>query len=172
MVAEKRKTAKTKDDGYSVYEKALKALHKGSYKTASRLFREIEKNFPKELELLDRVRTFQKVCERNLETSRPSSDAESVQELFDLGVYYHNNHEYEDALKCFEKARGLAGDGTDFILYAIAATRARLGEGDEAAATLEAAIKLRKENRHFARNDPDFEPVLKESKFRNLLETS
>lgn len=166
-----KRTVKKKSPGsdvYKLYADALSQIHKRKFDAANKVLDRIHSDFPKDLEILDRVRVLQKVCQRNLDQSH-SEETCSAQAVYDLGVYHHNNHEFDKALECFRKALKNASEPADHVYYAIAATKSLQKELDQAAENLQKAIDLREDNRYFAQNDPDFAPLIQSEKARELL---
>ena len=156
------------------YEKGLKALHAGRYQNAMTAFDQIETKFPEELEILNRARTLKKVCARKLAEASPEkrTDSASAEELFTLGVFYHNNNEYPKALEFYEKALKSEGQDSSHVYFAMAASEAGRGHHDQALKHLSKAISINPDNRFLAFNDPDFAPMAELEEFQRLVDSS
>jgi tetratricopeptide (TPR) repeat protein len=168
MAAGKKKVAKTKKNAYELYEEAVQQVHGGRYERALKTLERIGHEFPDELDLLDRARVFRRICRRRLGTGAEKQATEPVPN-YDLGVVHHNNGDYTEALGCFKKALEEGQDETDHIHYAIAATMSRQKEIEQATKHLRKAIELRRENRFFASNDPDFAPLIQREEVKALF---
>lgn len=151
-----------------MYGKALGFLNQRRYRDARKLFLEIRDEFPAATEVLGRVNTFLTICETQLKKKKETPPT-TAEEFFDLGVLYHNEGQYEQALECFSSALKLTRKDSSHIHYAMAATQSQLGNVEKALKSLRRSIELREENRFFARNDPDFEPLAKNDEYRDLV---
>lgn len=147
---------------YEIYEQALKALYAKKYEKAIELFAGLEKEFPSEIEVLERARAFLKVCSKRSGSTAHADENHSAEKFFNLGVFHHNNQSYKQALDFYSEAMRLATNNTDHIFYAMAATETRLGNTEKAVELLRKAIDLNRQNRFFAQNDPDFEALIKD----------
>ncbi len=124
--------------------------------------------YPNEIEVSARARTFSKVCDNNLRTQKKYSPV-TPEEIFDQGVFHHNAGQYDQALVHYSRALKLSKGNRDHILYAMAATAISTGNTDDALKHLEKAIQINQENRFFAHNDPDFEPLTTDQEFQKLI---
>ena len=153
---------------YKAYEEALKLFHKKQYAKAKDRLTQVIKKFPEETEVLARVRTFLKVCERQLKSHKDT--ASSPEELFNQAVFYHNAGQYERALENYARALKVSKKDQDHIYYAMAATELSMGSTDKALKHLEQAIQMNQENRFFAHNDPDFQILATDTTFQELVQ--
>lgn len=160
--------AKTQSQVYRLFEEAVSLLHHKKYRDARDLFVRITQSFPEEIEVLDRVNAFLKICDAHLRRRRESPPS-TGEEFFDRGVMHHNIGEYEEALECFSNALKMTRRNSHDIHYAMAATEVHLGNYQKALKSLKRAIELKEEHRFHARNDPDFEPLTHEEKFQQLV---
>lgn len=175
MTAVKGKKVRTKTAGdvFSHYEKAIKAVHANNYTQAAKLLDQIEKKFPTEIDVLAKVRTLRRVCDRQIEqSSRTQASSKSAEAAYNLGVYYHNNADFEKALDEFKNALKLAGDDSSFIHYAIASSQVRSGNNSAALEALTKAIEMNRNFRFSAAHDPDFSALSKDEAFRNLVRSA
>jgi len=174
MTAVKGKTKHKGNQGdvFSHYEKAVKAVHSNKYGQAAKLLDEITSKFATELDVLARVKTFQKICARQLEQAGKGADQpQSAEGAYDLGVYLHNNGDFDGALEEFKRALKLGGKDLSFIHYGMAASLVRSGKAGEAVDALSKAAEGNKILCFSAANDPDFATLLRDEKFRSLLES-
>ncbi|MFQ5930471.1 MAG: hypothetical protein ACE5MK_12310 [Acidobacteriota bacterium] len=72
-------------------------------------------------------------------------------------------------MHCYSRALKLSKKKNDHIYYALAATELSTGNIDNALKYLKKAIEIKEENRFFAYNDPDFERLATNQKFRELI---
>lgn len=162
------KKARPVKEVYRLYEKAVSLLHRKQYREARDVFLAIADRFPEEIEVLDRVNAFLRICESHLRKRREAAPA-TAEEFFDRGVIHHNAGQYDQALEAFSAALKLTRRDSAYIHYAIAAAEVHLGNHEKALKSLKRAIELKEEHRFFARNDPDFEPLTQNRKFLELI---
>ena len=153
---------------YKAYEEALKLFHKKQFAKAKDRLTQVISKFPEETEVLARVQSFLKVCERQLKSHKAT--ANSPEELFNQAVFYHNAGQHERALENYARALKLSKKDQDHIYYAMAATELSMGSIDTALKHLEQAIQMNQENRFFAHNDPDFQLLATDTKFQELVQ--
>ena len=161
------KTSK-KADIYKRYADALALLNKKQYPKTQKLLSQIKQDFPTEKDVLTRVDLHLQICEMRIDAAATKGPVSS-DEAYDRGVFHHNQGLYDDALKLFEKAQKLGDGETDHIHYAIAASEASLGNTENALKNLKSAIKSNPQNRIFALNDPDFEPLARNKEFTEVV---
>jgi len=172
MAVEKGNSGNSTQELFSLYEKALASLHSGHYESAMGIFDELEENYPAELDVLSRARDFRRLCERRLQQNQSGGNgngARTANDCYDFGVFLHNAGRLEEALEAFRHAQSLADTELPFVHYAMAATNARLGNTAEALSHLKKAITLAPESRFAVCNDPDFNSLVDEGGFRELL---
>jgi tetratricopeptide (TPR) repeat protein len=146
---------------------AFELLHKGDYEQALARFREIEAANSDEPSLIDRSRTYARICERRL-APRPA-DPQTLEELYFQAVLSSNEGKYDEALALFEKALKEHPDSSK-VLYARASTWALKGNSEAAVGDLRRAIAADPQVRFQAANDPDFEPIREEPAFIDIIE--
>ncbi|MFQ5738216.1 MAG: tetratricopeptide repeat protein [Acidobacteriota bacterium] len=150
---------------YRLYEDALRLLYEKKYDKAHKALTRFQKQSADRLEIMPRVQSLLKVCERGLEL--PPKTAE---EMYDRGVLCHNRGDYEQALEYFNSALNESGSEQDHVYFAMAATEAQRGNAELALDNLKRSIELNEINRFSARYDPDFEPVSRQDQFRQLIQ--
>ena len=153
---------------YKAYEEALKLFHKKQYAKAKERLTKVITRFPEETEVLARVQSFLRVCERQLENRKET--ANSPEEIFNQAVFYHNSGQHELALESYSRALKLSKKDQDHIYYAMAATELLRGNMNTALKHLEKAIQMNQENRFFAHNDPDFQLLATDKDFQDLIQ--
>ncbi len=153
---------------YRLYEQALELLYQNSYKKARDQFVRLLEKFPTDIEITSRAKTFIRVCDRHLDREQKQPPLTS-EDIFNQAVIHHNASRYEEALTTLSQAMKLTRKKKDHIHYAMAAAEICMGNTDQGLKHLKKAIEINEENRFFARNDPDFEPVTQDAAFQQLL---
>jgi hypothetical protein len=127
----------------------MAALQRHAYAQAADMFRSITTKYPGERALLERVRVYLDLCERELRRTPPADDDRA------------------DAL-----ARSVVDDDADQDLahYLLAAVAARRGAAEEALGHLARSVALSPEAGAQARFDTDFEALRSHDDFRRLTE--
>jgi outer membrane protein assembly factor BamD (BamD/ComL family) len=151
----------------AVYERGLDALQRHAYDEAASLFESVLRQFPDEKELLERVRLYLNVCQR--QSTPKQSTPETVDERLYAATLAINGGQYDQAIAHLRLVRDEDPDN-DHALYMLAVAHAQRDEHAEAVAHLERAIALNPENRALARTDPDLEPLRDDDAFRAALE--
>lgn len=178
MAAAKRKTTpstKSISDAVKILDTALLAMKRHKYPKAKEILEKLKEDYSKDLEIRGKILTLIKICDKKMvkeETPASASITDDPVELYNLGVYLHNNREYKEALNCFEKALKNTDKNLDYYYYAIAATEARAENFPEAAKNLKKAVKISLENLYKARNDPDFDALREESEIWDTVEAT
>jgi tetratricopeptide (TPR) repeat protein len=150
------------------YERGVDALQRHAYDEATALFQSVLKQFPEEKELLERVRLYLNICQRQ---STPKQSApETVDERLYAATLAINTGQYDEAIAHLRLVRDEDPDN-DHALYMLAVAHAQRDEHAEAVAHLERAIALNGENRALARTDPDLEHLRDDDAFRAALES-
>jgi tetratricopeptide (TPR) repeat protein len=144
-------------------------FHKRDLEQACELFRSIVAEFPEESELLERVHTWLRICEKAVvpKPSRP----QTAEDHYKLGIVRYNEGQLGQALEHFDRALVLE-PRSDKIHYVMAAAYALRSEGDRSLEHLKKAIDLNEDNRVFAANDTDFDLLKEHAEFRALVSSS
>ena len=154
-------------EAVSQFEKGLKDLERHAYAEAATTFRSILGGYPAERALLDRVRVYLELCERELRRTPPAPN--TVEERLTAATAALNDGNEHRAE---ELARSVLRDDDEHDLahYLLAAVAARRGASDEALAHLGRSIALSPEAGAQARFDSDFESLRATDEFRRLTE--
>jgi outer membrane protein assembly factor BamD (BamD/ComL family) len=154
-------------EAVAIYERGLEALQHHDYGRAAHLFESVLAQFPEEKELLERVRLYLNICQRQV---RPrESTPQTIEERLYAATLAINGGQYDQAIVHLRLVRDEDPDN-DHALYMLAVAHAQRDELAEAVAHLERAIALNPENRALARTDPDLEPLHDDDAFRAALE--
>jgi len=151
----------------AAFEAAVRELQRHKYADASKRFKAVLGSFPSESALLDRVRVFLGVCEREMQ--RKPAAPRTTEERLTLATAALNNGEDAAAERL---ASGVLADSPDhdLALYLLAAVHARRGDTDAALARLQRAVAVSPDVRAQARHDADFEGLRELPAFLALLE--
>ncbi len=146
---------------------AVEALHKGEYDNALEAFRRIEVAELDEPSLLERARSYVRICEKRL--SPPGTDPQDGDGRYHHGVILMNKGDLDRALSLFESALSEMPESPK-VLYARASAWSLKGNAEAAVADLRRAIDADPQVRFHAANDPDFEPIREEPAFIDIIE--
>ncbi len=176
MAAAKKKSDQSTHsigDAVKILETALLAIKKKQYTKAKDILDKLKEDYSNDLEIRGKILTLIKICEKKMtkdETPVNAASTEDPSELYNLGIFCHNSREYQEALKCFEKALKKSDSNHDYYYYAMAATKARMGNFPDAAEDLKKAVTISVENLYKAQNDPDFCKFREESELWKTVE--
>jgi tetratricopeptide (TPR) repeat protein len=149
------------------YESGLKLMHHEEYEKAIKAFRELVAIHSEEPEILERARVLMHACEKKLH-ERSKTVLKSADDHYNMGVAELNRRQLDSAVQHLQHALKLAPKG-DHILYAMAAANALKGNRDEALSFLKQSIHHRPENRFMALRDTDFEALVEDADFKQLV---
>jgi tetratricopeptide (TPR) repeat protein len=158
--------SKTTTAALSLLEKAIKLIYDREFKKARVELKTILDTCPGETEILARVRTYIRICER--EEAAHKRPAVTNDQLYTLGVMAHNRGDYDAAASYFKQAFE-KHKNADYVYYSLAASMAMKGEFAEATTNLRKAIELNEENRVYAKNDADFSSLHADKDFADLV---
>ena len=146
------------------YQNAVQLMQQGKYEKARAAFEKLSRDAP--AEILERVRVYITVCDRNC-----ASDARSFntpEEQYDYAVSLLNSGSWEEARDQFEAILS-SSPKADFAHYGMAVLSSMTGQAEEALEHLSRAIELNPSNRIQARSDPDFVDMADDPRFTELL---
>jgi len=162
--------SKAKKDEYqkalTAFGHAMKEFHKGDLEKAAESLRAFIEKFPADRELVDRARIYLTLAER-----RPRREAVSLKNLedhFQASVFKINQGDYEGALKTLEKALEFK-DEEGRVYYLMADAYMMLNQPEASLEHLKKAVQKDKFFSILAQNEPDFEPLWEDKKFRLLM---
>ena len=116
-------------------------------------------------DLVDRARVYVKTCRDQM---REVEEPQGFDDYYYQGVFLANRGEYQEAIGQFRKALALDSD-SDKVHYSLAASYARLGEREQALASLRRSIELDGSIRVQARQDSDFQELREDPAFDDLV---
>lgn len=154
------------------YEKALQSFHKKNYNKAGEAFKKIietykESEFYSVLEIQTRAKVYQSMA--RAQTHPLTIKLESAQDHIWEGVYQLNAGNVDKALELFVHAE--KNNNRDAYLYFLMAV-AYLKKKDtvDALRYVEKCLKKDEYYKVIVYNEPDFEPLLQNQDFLNLVE--
>ena len=146
------------------YETGLRLMQEHKFERARAIFQKVAAGPSKEL--AERVAVHLNAIQQAL--ARSSTSFKSPEEHYDYAVALMNQGDYEGAGEHLEKM-AKQQPKVDYIWYGLAALNALRGRAEEAMKHLTEAIRLNPGNRIQARNDNDFQNMLDDPRFTELL---
>ena len=147
------------------YEEAILHFNRNAYRKARELFAKVEAGVSPEL--AERARVHATMCDQRLE-AESQTRFRSADEHYDYAVAQINAGNLEEARVHLKKAVKMDAKA-GHVHYALATVSALSGQPEQAMEHLEEAIALRPENRFQARHDGDFESLLGDLGFQQLV---
>jgi len=146
------------------YELGLKAMQERKFERAKAIFSKVVTGSSREL--ADRAAVHLATCNQQLASS--STSFKTPEEHYDYAVSLINAGQFEEAQTHLEKLLK-QNSKSDYAQYGLAILSCVLGNVEEALAHLDKAIKLNPQNRLQARNDSDFQRLVDDPRFTELL---
>jgi tetratricopeptide (TPR) repeat protein len=156
-------------EAVALYEQGLEALQRREFARAGQLLESVLAKYPEEKELLERVRLYLNVCQR--EAAPKETTPQTVEERLFAATLSINGGRFDEAISHLRLVRDEDPDN-DYALYMLAVAHAQRGEHAEALAHLERSIALNPENRSLARHDPDLDLLRGDESFQAALDTN
>jgi tetratricopeptide (TPR) repeat protein len=149
---------------YQHYQAALQLLQQGKYERALAALEKLLLEAPPELK--ERCKMYMSTCQRQME--KASLEFLTPEEHYDYAVSQLNTGYYEDAREQFNQI--LSGHpGADYAFYGLAVLDAVTGRVQDCLGNLARAIELNPRNRLQARVDNDFQSMVDDPRFTELL---
>ena len=146
------------------YQTAVQLLQQGKFEKAQAGFEKLLLSAP--IELRDRCKMYIITCQRQLENKRLTFL--TPEEHYDYAISQLNTGYYEEAREQFEGI--LTGHpGADYAFYGLALLDAITGRTQDCLSNLGRAIELNPRNRLQARADNDFQSMVDDPRFTELL---
>src|SRR5262245_43551219 len=149
------------------YEAGIKLMHAETFDKAIKCFETLIADHPEEPEIQERAKVLIHACEKKI-SDRGKAVLRSAEDHYNVGVADLNNRQMESAIEHLQNALKLAPKA-DHVLYALAAANALRGDRDQALNYLKQSIHCRPENRFLASRDTDFEILLEDADFKQLV---
>ena len=145
-------------------------MHAEDFEKAIRCFNSLIADYPEEPEIQERAKVLVHACEKKIQ-EKGRTVFRSADDHYNVGIADLNRRELDSALDHLQQALKLLPKA-DHILYALATTNALKGQRDQALGYLKQSIHYRGENRFLAARDSDFESLLEDPEFRQLVTSS
>jgi TolA-binding protein len=146
------------------YQSAVQLLQHGKFEKAMAAFEKMLPSAP--IELLDRCKMYIATCQRQLENHRLTFL--TPEENYDYAISQLNTGYYEEAREQFDGILS-AHPNADYAFYGLALLDAITGRTQDCLGNLARAIQLNPRNRLQARADNDFQSMVDDPRFTELL---
>jgi tetratricopeptide (TPR) repeat protein len=149
---------------YQQYQLAVQLVQQAKYDKAIAALEKLLPSAPPEL--VERCRMYLATCRRQLESAR--LEFGTPEERYDYAIAQLNQGFYEEAR---EQLMAVAGDApeADYVFYGLAVLDSITGRPQDSLANLARAIELNPRNRLQARSDGDFQNMVDDPRFTELL---
>ena len=163
----------TKSDGHAHtgaepmfqhYQAAVLLLQQGKYERALSILEKLLPDAPEEIQ--DRCRMYISTCRRQMDKTNLSFL--TPEEHYDYAISQLNTGYYEEAREQFNKILAVH-PGADYAFYGLAVLEAITGHAQNCLDSLSRAIELNPKNRLQARVDNDFQSMVDDPRFTELL---
>src|ERR1700733_7296906 len=149
---------------FTQYLVAVQLVQQGKYEKAQAAFEKLIANGP--IEILERCKMYVSTCQRQLEKHNLSFL--TPEEHYDYAISQMNTGYYEEAREQFNNI--LTGHpNADYAFYGLAVLEAITGRVQGCLDNLSKAIELNPKNRLQARVDNDFQNMVDDPRFTELL---
>ncbi len=146
------------------YETAVQLVQQGKYEKALAAFEKLLPTAP--AEIVERCRMYSATCHRQLQ--RNSLTFATPEERFDFAVARLNGGDYEDAREHLATVLS-EKPHADFAFYGLAVLDSITGRPQDCLNNLARAIEINPRNRLQARSDNDFQNMVDDPRFTELL---
>jgi tetratricopeptide (TPR) repeat protein len=146
------------------YQAAVQLLQQGKYEKALAAFEKLVLTAPPEIK--ERCKMYVQTCQRQLENSKLSFP--TPEEHYDYAVSKLNTGYYDEAREQFGNILN-AHPEADYALYGLALLDSITGRTQDCLNNLARAIELNPKNRLQARADNDFQSMVDDPRFTELL---
>lgn len=158
---------KPKKDEYqkalAAFGLAVKEFQKGEFDKATASFKDFIGTFPADREIVDRAKAYLAIAQK-----RPKKEGVSLKGFDDHYRYAAvriNQKDYPGAIKLLEKALEFK-EKEGLIFYLMADANILMGQADAALEFLKKAVQKDKNLSILAQNEPDFESLWEDKKFK------
>jgi tetratricopeptide (TPR) repeat protein len=149
---------------FQLYQSAVQLVQLGKYDRALAAFEKLLLSAPPEI--LERAKMYISTCQRQLE--RTNLAFHTPEERYDYAVSQLNQGYFEEAREQFS---GVVADDprADYAYYGLAVLESMTGHPQDCLNNLARAIQLNPKNRLQARSDNDFQSMVDDPRFTELL---
>jgi tetratricopeptide (TPR) repeat protein len=146
------------------YQAAVQLVQQGKFEKALAAFQKLLPGAPSEI--VERSKMYISTCQRQLDKSGLAFL--TPEERYDYAVSLLNTGDFEEATN---QLKGILTDdpGADFAYYGLAVLYSITGKAQDCLDSLSQAIELNPKNRLQARSDNDFQSMVDDPRFTELL---
>jgi tetratricopeptide (TPR) repeat protein len=152
------------EPAFQHYQTAVQLLQQGKYEKALGILEKLLPEAPPEIQ--DRCRIYIATCRRQME--KASLSFPTPEEHYDYAISLLNTGYYEEARDQFSQIL-TAYPEADYAFYGLALLEAITGHAQDCLSSLSRAIHLNSKNRLQARVDNDFQNMVDDPRFTELL---
>ena len=149
---------------FNQYQAAVQLLQQGKYEKAAAAFEKLLPNAP--MEIMERCRVYIVTCHRQME--KHNLNFATPEEHYDYAISQLNTVYYDDAREQFLTILDSHPD-IDYAFYGLAVLDSITGRAQDCLNNLARAIELNPRNRLQARADNDFQSMVDDPRFTELL---
>ncbi|MGB8959835.1 MAG: tetratricopeptide repeat protein [Candidatus Aminicenantales bacterium] len=142
---------------------AVKEFQKGEFEKAAASFKDFIEKFPADREVVDRAKAYLSIAQK-----KPKKDSVSLKGFEDHYRYAAakiNQKDYAGALKLLDKALEYK-EKEGLVNYLAADVHSLMGQVDEALELLKKAVQKDRNFAVLAQNEPDFEALWEDKRFK------
>jgi tetratricopeptide (TPR) repeat protein len=149
---------------FQLYQSAVQLVQQGKYDKALAALEKLLPSAPPEI--LERTKMYISTCQRQLE--RTNLAFQTPEERYDYAISQLNQGYFEEAREQFS---GVVADDprADYAYYGLAVLDSMTGHPQDCLENLAKAIQLNPRNRLQARSDNDFQSMVDDPRFTELL---
>jgi tetratricopeptide (TPR) repeat protein len=147
----------------NAYGQAAKAFRKGDCVKAAELFKAFIEKHSSEKELVDRANMYLSLCEKS--QKKEAISLKTFEDYYEHAIYKHNQGNHDDALNLLEKAKAIKPKEGK-IPYLKALTYCLMADTENCLVNLKDAVHKDKLFGILAQNEPGFESLWEEKKFK------
>ena len=149
---------------FQQFQAAVQLLQQGKYEKASAAFEKLLPTAP--MEIIERCRVYIVTCQRQLEKHNLSFA--TPEEHYDYAISQLNTGYYDEARDQFQSILS-SHPNIDYAFYGLAVLDSITGRSQDCLNNLARAIELNPKNRLQARADNDFQSMVDDPRFTELL---
>jgi len=147
----------------AAFSLAVKEFQKGEFDKATPSFKDFIEKFPSDKEIVDRAKAYLAIAQKR--PKKESVPLKGFEDHYRYGVARINQKDYPGAIKILEKALEYK-EKEGLVYYLLADANILMGQGDSALELLKKAVQKDKNFSVLAQNEPDFEPLWEDKKFK------
>ena len=160
---------RSKKDEYqkvlAAFGQAMKDFHKGEFEKAAELLEAFIEKYSADREVVDRARAYLAIARKRPKKETPSM--KGVDDYYHYGVIRANQGDHDGAVKLLQKALEFK-EKEGLVNYLLADVHCLMGQPEPALDYLKKALQKDKLFSTLAQNEPDFEPLWDDKKFKLL----